>query len=51
MTNEQKLMNFVERVSSSNTVYSTYAKALLKEIETGKHVVTGNSIPDLKLGK
>lgn len=48
MTNEQKLMDFVLRVSSSNTVYSTYAKALLKEIETGKHVVGSDSIPNLK---
>ena len=48
MTNEQKLMDFVQRVSSSNTVYSAYAKALLDEIKTGKHVVPSNNIPDLK---
>lgn len=51
MTKEQKLIDFVERVASSSTVYSTYAKALLKEIETGEHVVSSNNIPDLKCGK
>lgn len=48
MTNEQKLMDFVQRVASSNTVYSSYAKVLIKEIETGKHVVLSSEIPNLK---